>query len=244
VSTSISSPSNKRRGGPGRRTIIVLCSLLVSVLLLGIVLVQGNVAGSEFAPSHFQTREFSFYEIPFVHWQITPIRRRNTTDTVARQIRMSGWITAPRGKKPSRWHLVRLSRGPSETAALASLLTDELRIGGSNDFWKTWNKRFPARAAVVWPVVQRLASRELYVLIPELLQLARSQSGGDDGNQLQRRIDAWLVEQYAALVQDMRAAERTDLADELLDEARRDYPDHPRLTRLELDAQPAPADPT
>lgn len=202
------------------------------------ILIKGSVSGTEFAPSHFQTREFSFYEIPIVHLQITPIHRSTTTNTVTTQIRTKGWIQVPRGQQPDQWHLVRLSRGPSTTPAIASLLTDELElsVAGGTPFWKSWNADHPNRAAVLWPVVQRLSDRELYLMIPELLMLARSQPGNDDGQLLAEAIDTWLIEQYVGLIGDLRDADRTTLADQMLAEAIRDYPDAPQLAALKLAA--------
>ncbi|MCO8121726.1 hypothetical protein NHH03_08260 [Stieleria sp. TO1_6] len=210
-----------------------VCCVLCTLLMAGVILVKGHVTGSEFAPSHFQTRDFSFYEIPFLHLQITPIRRNVATDPTARQIRGASLITVPRGKPPTTWHLVELWRGPTGTPAIAGLLTAELGLEGSQGlFWKQWNQQFPARASVLWPVVQRLAQRELYLLVPELLQLARSQRGGDDATELAAAIDAWLIEQYSELIVDLRAAKRTELADELLQEAVTDYPEASQLDSL------------
>lgn len=238
VSTSVSSSNSSGKSSRGRhgsrRALIIICSIL-SIFLIGtIVAIKGGVTGTEFSPSHFQTREFSFYEIPFFHIQITPIDRKNTTGPIARQLRAKSWISVPRGKNPSNWHLVKLSRGPTGTPAVASLLSDELELQGSGTpFWKGWNSDHPKRAAALWPVVQRLAERELYIIIPELLLLARTLPGDDDGVKLASEIDLWLIGQYTCLVQDLRAADRIALADELLAEAITDYPLSQELAGLQ-----------
>ncbi len=206
-----------------------MCLLLVVV----VVFLMGNVTGTEFAPSHFQTREFSFYEIPFLHVQITPIKRKDVTGPAARQIRTNAWISAPRGKPPSQWHIVSLSRGPSTTPAIASLLTENISLRDANGpFWETWNKDHPKRAAVLWPIVQRLAERELYVLLPELLLMARTAQGPDDGTVLAAEIDDWLVSQYIGLIKDLRQADRHPLADQIWEEAVADHPDSLELAGL------------
>lgn len=154
------------------------------------------------------------------------------TNPAARQIRTAGYIVTARGTPPSKWHLVSISRGPSTTPALASLLTEALELGGvGGQFWQTWTTNHPQCAGVLWPRVQQLAQRELYVLIPELLQLARTQPA-DDGVKLKSLIDQWLVAQYVDLVLDMRAAKRTDLAEGLLEEAIADFPDETQLQNL------------
>ncbi|WP_233903197.1 hypothetical protein [Stieleria maiorica] len=199
-----------------------------------VVAIKGSVSGTEFAPSHFQTRQFSFYEIPFFHVQITPITRTDTTGPLARQIRAKGWISIVRGKKPSHWHLVSLRRGPTNTPAVAGLLTDTMQLQDSGGpFWVGWNNDHPNRASVLWPAVQRLAERELYVMLPELFQLARTLPGKDNAGELTAVIDRWLVDQYVMLVKDLRDADRRDLADDLLAEARRDYPASQQLADLD-----------
>ena len=40
---------------------------------------QGNISGTEFSPTHFQQRDFGFYEIPLIHLQISPIKRSAST---------------------------------------------------------------------------------------------------------------------------------------------------------------------
>ncbi|WP_182866063.1 hypothetical protein [Stieleria mannarensis] len=211
-----------------------MCTVLSLFLVATVVAIKGNVSGTEFAPSHFQTRQFSFYEIPFLHLQITPITRRDSTGPLARQIRAKGWITVVRGKKPSGWHLVSLRRGPTSTPAVAGLLTDTMQLQDSGSpFWVSWNNDHPNRASVLWPTVQRLAERELYVMLPELFQLARTLPGQDNAAELTAAVDRWLVDQYVMLVNDLRDADRADLADDLLAEARRDYPASQQLADLD-----------
>jgi hypothetical protein len=216
--------------------LIIVCTLLSVLLISAVVAIKGHVSGSEFSPSHFQTREFTFYEIPFVHLQITPIRRKDTTTGIARQIRAKSWINVPRGQKPTQWHLISLWRGPTATPAVASLLSKELELQGSaGSFWEDWNSDHPQRASALWPVVQRLAERELYIMIPELLQTARTLPGSDDAVTLSAAIDRWLIDQYVGLVKDLRDAQRIVLADELLAEAMTDFPQSETLAALKSD---------
>lgn len=238
MSTSVSSSpkakkSNRSRSRP-TRTLFLVGGVLVGALFAIVIAIRGRVSGVEFAPSHFQTRSFSFYEIPFVHWAITPITRKVSTEPVARQIRTKSWITTPRGKAPSDWHIASISRGPSTTPGDASLLTStlELRSGGKA-FWKQWNLDHPRSAAVLWPIVQKLAKRELYVIIPELLLLARTLPGGDDPATLRSAITDWLPDQYVGLIRDQRAAKNQQFAADLLAEALDDYPDSEALRTLQ-----------
>lgn len=232
MSTSDSTRTSRRRRR-SNKPLILVCGILATLLVGIVVFIKGSVSGTEFSPNHFQTRDFSFYEIPILSVQITPVSRKNTTGKTASHLRTSSLITAPRGKQPDDWQLVSISRGPSSTPAHAALLTQALELQNENGFfWIEWNKANPNRAAVLWPVIQRLARRELYVLIPELMELARSLSGDDDGELLSAAVDPWLEGQYVELVKDLREADRTPLADELLVEMLADYPDSADLKKL------------
>jgi hypothetical protein len=239
VSTSLGNSHSKRtstrRDRKSRRVLIIVCSILSAGLIAAVILIKGNVSGIEFAPSHFQTRSFSFYEIPFLHLQITPVNRKTTTNKTARQIRTSAWINAPRGQAPSNWHIVELSRGPTRTPAIASLLVETLDLSDSSGlFWHQWNQDHPQRAAILWPIVQRLAERELYVLIPELLQLARTLPGDDSPAELQDAIDPWLIQQYGDLIGDLSESGQGELAGELYQEAVTDFPEAKQQLRTKL----------
>jgi len=67
-STAAQSPQSKRprkRLATGYRILLIsLSSLIVAGLLFVAIQMFGYVEGTEFAPKHFQTRRFSFYEIP------------------------------------------------------------------------------------------------------------------------------------------------------------------------------------
>jgi hypothetical protein len=212
----------------------LLASVSLILVLFLLIRIQGQVRGSEFSPTHFQQRRFQFYEIPLLHLQITPIRRRATTPATARYLRQKSLIPRPTGP-PEPWHLVSLSRGLSNaTPADAKLLADQLDLrSGPDHYWRKWSIDHPQHARVLWPVIQKLAIRELYILMPSLLELAqRKQSPG----QLQTAIDQRLKRNYRSLVRDMQAADRGQLARQLLAEARQDFPDDPELARLRVGA--------
>ena len=73
------------------------------------------------------------------------------------------------------------------------------------------------------------AERELYILMPELFELARIQQ---PAAAFALQTDQWLREEYVGLVKDMRAADRLGLADQLLDEALGDFPSDRQLNEL------------
>ena len=141
-------------------------------------------------------------------------------------------MITPHTGTPTIWHLVSLSRGlTGATPADANLLVDQLQLDpGGTDYWTQWSKKHSKKAKVLWPLVQRLAERELYLLIPAVFE--RAQLEPQTPQQLQQAIDDYLRSEYVLLIQDMRAADRNDLANQLLAEAQRDYPNDSALAAL------------
>lgn len=178
-------------------------------------------------------RSFSFYEIPLVHWQITPIRRSDDTPAAATYVKTKILKKVPKGTA-TNWHLVSLSRGIlGTTNADANFLLAQLEFSdqdSSDPYWIDWSKQNPKHAAVLWPIIQRLAERELYVFIP--MVFATADSGGKSPAELQKAIDEQLAAEYVSLVSDMREAGKMTVAAALLSEAVADYPNHPGLQRL------------
>lgn len=217
----------KNRDRMTKWLLIAAATLLLGLIVLLVITTQGNISGSEFSPTHFQQRDFHFYEIPLLHLQITPIRRKVSTPATASYLKQMSMVSVPQGQ-PVHWHLVSISRGFSGTSdADAKLLTDQLDLSPDGDlYWKTWTADHPELAAVFWPVIQKLAERELYILMPRLFELAQADqptsvlTPGD----LQSSIDTYLIDQYASLIQDMVAADRKELAASLAAEAKADYP--------------------
>ena len=213
------------------------------MLLFGffVIRTQGYVSGVEFAPSHFQIRDFSFYEIPLLQHQITPIHRKTHSSATATYLRQKSLIPLTGGPAKT-WHLVSISRGlTGTTPADASFLVDQMKLRfGGKDYWRQWSIDHPAKAALFWPKIQKLAGRELYVLIPALMELVAADSTKPGGNTktgntqaLQSKIDEYLQNQYLTLIGDMTAADREPLATALLAEARSDYPDNPTFKAME-----------
>src|SRR6056297_1818481 len=237
--SSASPDAPRRKSRRFQRLVVAGVTVLVGLMLFLVILTQGHVSGEEFSPTHFQQRRFSFYEIPLLHLQITPIRRTGTTSNTARYVRQSGMIPTPKGP-PSTWHLVSISRGLTGTTPDdAQLLIDQLELDGQNaDHWRDWSRQHKPEAKVLWQEIAKLANRELYLLMPPIFELAQQ---GDSAAQLQQRIDRRLQREYRELILDMRAADRSTLADQLLTEALQDYPQDPSLQKLKQTAKESPS---
>ena len=234
VSSSVQPGTSHAKKNRVIKNWVTICAAIIICVVLGLVIrIQGYVSGNEFAPSHFVQRSFSFYEIPLVHWQITPIRRTDNTPRAATYIKTKLLKKVPKGTA-SNWHLVSLRRGISEaTNADANFLLAQLEFSdqdNSDPYWIDWSKNNPKHAAVLWPIIQRLACRELYIFIP--MVFATADSGGKSPAELQKIIDEQLAAEYVSLVSDMREAGKMTVAATLLSEAVADYPNHPGLRRL------------
>lgn len=213
----------------------ILLSLLVLLLCASavflIVLLFGRVKGEEFAPTHFQSRSFQYYEIPLVHIQVTPIERKSTTDLVSQHVRSRQYVTVAQGP-PEQWDIVELNGRPGDAELLTSVL--ELRQDGKL-YWEEWSEDNPQAAQVLWPIVQKLATRQLYVLLPDVFEIARLDP---DPQSLKQRIDSFLAPAYADLTEDLAAAGKLEHARTVLDEALAEYPQQSRLREMKARLSP------
>ena len=196
--------------------IIVL--VIACVLAIGTT-TQGHISGEEFSPTHFQSRTFEFYQIPLLKLQVSPVWRTNTTLPTSVYLASSGLISVP-VTPPAKWDLVRLSwrHANNRFNADAALLVDWLTLENTTNvcFWEQWSKDHPAAAKKLWPVVQQLAERELYLFIPDVMVLAQRET---DPQKLGPELQTLLTAQQLAMVDELRAAKANVQADELLAEA-------------------------
>ena len=235
VSSSVQPGTSHAKKNRVIKNWVTICAALIICVVLGLVIrIQGYVSGNEFAPSHFVQRSFSFYEIPLFHWQITPIRRQDNTPSGVTFVKTKILNTSPKGP-PTSWHLVSLTRGLSqETKADANFLLAQLELdNGQQLYWRNWSQQNPKHAAILWPIIHRLAKRELYILMPMVFATADSEI--QNPAEFQKLIDQQLSQEYAGLITDMREAGKPNIAAKLLNEAVTDYPNHPGLQRLARD---------
>lgn len=243
MSTSDSAIKRQQSVHPRRLRIwvVLISALLVGIVVFAVIRGQGSVEGTEFSRTHFTARKFSFYEIPLLGLQITPIHRSERTPETATYLRQKGLIPKlPGGDK--KWDVVTISRGLSAAKPNdANFLMEQLTIrSGNHSYWKQWSEDHPENAAVFWPVIHRLAGRELYLLMPALFEIAQTDLSADE---LTAAIDTYLIANFTDLIADMRAANRNRLANELLIEAMIDYPDAEPLRELASTMKQQPIDP-
>jgi hypothetical protein len=242
------SQGNPRGRRTGRFWVMTLGGGVILASLVAVVLIFGQVSGREFAPTHFEVRRFSFTEIPGLGIQITPIRRTAETVGLANFLSTSSLINRPKGVATT-WHLIELNRASSASPADAKLLTDLLEhhtprpLGQGNSYWHQWTTDNRELAAILWPEAQKLAERELYLLIPDLFRIVDRAGqktpdsvsdsvlppAAERAEAARAAVRDFLVASYDTLIKDMRAAGRAELAQALLVEVRGDYPDEPRF---------------
>lgn len=92
-----------------------------------------------------------------------------------------------------RWDLVtsrRVAAVPwhGEAKILCDLL--DMRDHKRNVTWKKWNTDHPKAANVLWPLIARTAQANLYVLIPELLEIATEET---NAKKLQAKLEPFVV---------------------------------------------------
>jgi len=154
------------------------------------------------------------------------------TPQTAKYVRMTTLKNVAKGRATT-WHLVSISRGlTGQAVADADLLMQHLQLGDDQDpYWKSWSKQHPNHSAILWPIIQQLAKRELYVLIPMVFQIAEANADSST-YVMQTTLDMRLAMEYVTLIKDMREAKKDDIAAELLAEALIDHPNSHELNRL------------
>jgi hypothetical protein len=183
----------------------MLC--LLAAIPIGFIVISslGAVRGSEFSPSDFTRRTFSYQQIPWVEWTLSGIQYDSVTPELDQTLVTEGFITAtPSTAKANKtWHLYEDSAVPNSHDCDARFLTDYLDLHDwdeatsvSTPYWITWNQQFPRSAKVFWPTVADVARHEMYLRMPTMMQFAmeRTKDNADDFRQALQRLTAaaWL----------------------------------------------------
>ena len=202
MTTPLTKPLADRQRASTRSGCWATAMVTIFVILFGILML-GQVRGRELSLASFQTRDFTFYRIPVVGWQVTPVWRGDEQGDLADELRRLGLLTAQKPATEWRVAWVRTAGGrhDSDVAILTSYLDDEGE--GQGPFWKRWTVDHPQLARRFWPVVQQTAALDAYVLIPELFDLARTATHLND---LTRRLHRFQSRSMEMLADDVQAA--------------------------------------
>lgn len=214
--------------------------LITLVVLTFIVAIFGSVSGEEFDPWRFRRQRYAFMQIPILRWQVRPTRYTDITSPT--EIGIAAIIGAPpipavtvegadegeevaddttqndataESNTPSRWDLVETRRAGTEPwAGDAKILCDSLdtKDHNYNAFWDGWITKHPDAAKVLWPVVARMAQARLYVLIPDLLEVALNQDDATDVDSLSARLDRVVQNEGLKLAAALSSAKKHERA--------------------------------
>jgi hypothetical protein len=188
------------------------------LLVLVATFMFGAVHGTEFCPQTFERRSYSYYELPIVRIQVTGEKHEDLTGETEKCVTTNNWISTSNTAKKD-WHVLVGSRGsqvrrPGDAGILMKYL-DAIQSG--KDYrWVRWSNDHQELAKVLWPTVQRLAIREMYLFVPDLFDLAKRI---DNPAQLQQTLDQLLAQKLRFLANRLQAAGKTTDADQALQEA-------------------------
>jgi hypothetical protein len=205
----------------------------VLAVTFGIVLLTitfGAVHGVEFSPQTFERRSYSFYELPLLGIQVTATRHEDLTGAAEGYLTMKKHVT-PAAAAKQEWHIILGSRGTKlQRKGDAGILIRYLDATDAEEDlrWVKWSEEHPKLADVLWPAVQRLASRELYVFVPDLFDLAKQH---DDPAVLQPAIDRLAADKLLFLARRLTEQESHAAALEALDEAAALDPENKEIVR-------------
>lgn len=191
---------------PSRFARVTTACAVAALFGLGL-LAFGRVTGREFSASSFEQRDFTFYRIPWLHWQVTPVWHDDCQVELTAELQRNGLIDESLTAADWRVAWVRLvgSRRESDVAILTRYLDDD----GLGSAWVKWTVDHPQLASHFWPTVQRAARLEAYLLIPDLFDLA---GAADDPQEFQQRLDRSFRQLLAGLADDLTAAGDTQHA--------------------------------
>ena len=136
-----------------------------------------TLAGEEFSPELFQVRAFSYWRLPGTKMRLSATKIGVSSSPCTKHILnhlkpISTGVT---------WQVITASQGNAKDQLAPSILTKYLYQKNPNgdSYWDDWSFHHPKQAAILWPVVQQAAMRELYVCVPDLFRAA--EAGGEEG---------------------------------------------------------------
>ena len=190
-------------------TLAVLAGAALVTLIA--TLMFGSVYGTEFAPDTFERRSYFYYELPVVRLQVTPVQRVTSRSTLEQALIDRKYVQPI--NPPKRWDLIRAYRvNGLWRQGDAEILAEYLDVhDDKGPHWLEWSDREPKLAAIFWPEVAKQARAELYILMPDLFELAAQST---DPAKFTRDLQLLLARKYEELadvetaLENPRAAER------------------------------------
>jgi len=179
----------------------------------------GHVEGEEIASETFQRRKFVYYQLPVIEFQVSGIMRTPSTGDLENFLIDKKIISVAKSTtqldESTRWDLIRAQRfGAVFSRGEAEILCNYLDALDANKeyVWVKWSKENPKLAKIIWPAVVSVSQRELYVLVPELLELATNATEPDT---LKTQLAELQSQQYLRVATTQQQLDRHELAVEL-----------------------------
>lgn len=228
--------------------LLVGVGAVLGVTLAGLVAVVafGSRHGTEICLETLERRSYSYYEAPLLGIQLTGAKYLELPDPLAELFLSEGFFVEPPAQKKS-WRLVEsyfsAAEGPETDAKILTRYLDA-HDASHEQPWLAWSKQNLPLAHTLWNAVAALARRDLYLHIPELMDLSH---GGGTTAEREQRIQAFLaarLTEAAATESDAQTAAqlREEAEQWKLGKAVAQRKPQPQKSPAEADAEPIEVD--
>ncbi len=206
----------------------VAIAVIVLIVLTLFTMMFGNVAGTEFAPHNFKTRNYHVLRVPLINVQVWPVQRVDEPSLLVDYLYGKDKILTEAKKGETEFDLVEELAGARTIRGDARFLQHYL-ADTSATAWLQWSKDHADLAKVFWPEVQRVANRKMYAAIPEMFHLA---SQHDAPDALKTALHKHVAAHYALIGQAEYEQGAVGPAIVLLEEAKTYAPQDSEIEKL------------
>ena len=182
--------------------IVLLTGVILVPIGLLVMFASGQISGQEFSPDDFSRRSFKYNQTPWFNWVLSKKTYSDQTTTLEESLVMDGFVV-PVINKTKNWHLVRDSGTSGRLMSHecdARFLTDylDLRNDEGDYYWTQWNTDYPQSAKIFWPKIVDLARHQMYLKIPEVMQVAMELQS-DEPDEFEKVLDQVIAQAYLEL---------------------------------------------
>jgi hypothetical protein len=204
--------------------IVGAMGMAVTVTIVFLALLSSSfVEGEEFSPDDFSRRQFDYVQLPWLKWVLKGIEYRDVSSDIEKSLVSEGWISTTPAKN---WHLCREFYGSQPAECDARFLVDLLNLKSQKPefvyYWQEWNENHPDLAKIFWPMIADVARDEMYLIVPELMQLAMevdTNSGSPRVDVFERQLHEFLTRAYQRFAEADQASDRVERAEYRLQRA-------------------------
>ena len=219
------------------RAFVGLCA--VGMLTLFLVLVFGQVRGTEIATDSFDMRDFRYFRLPWVNQQLTAAKIKPISNRLIKHLATNKLLPTT----PRRWDVVESFTSGRLQQGDASILRNYLTMAnsGNTPIWLKWSQERPEQASEFWPVVQQATDLGVYELLPTLFQLAENTPSEMSAAEFKQQTEAHLAKAYGILADVVTAVGEPERAQQLKNAAEELDPDG-NLRELSFEPIPSQAE--